>query len=317
MSTSLRDRLEALSQRIADWRMEQDGRLRSLEATQHAHADKYSGRRSNMTDEERRAAAEELSKPGRWEPLRTEITHGEATAHAQTLLRHLSMDQPGAPVMVEGSFEMHGKAYTYKAEAQPAPSPAVDRVRNLQDRIRDGSLTLADALAEIGVATTSISEALAPVVQLHNAMEASRDSAPAIPADSLVAEVSDAMIKAECALSDIAEGEETNAAPNTFEWAEQRCAEALAIVRPVMRQHGIRTSEWPPAAQPVSAPLPGESLIERVAGAMHPDSFSPGETWDTEARAAISEVAAWLTEGHGDSGTWCNAAADLMEEINR
>jgi hypothetical protein len=36
---------------------------------------------------------------------------------------------------------------------QPAPSPAVDRVRDLQDRIRDGSLTLADALAEIGAPT--------------------------------------------------------------------------------------------------------------------------------------------------------------------
>jgi len=35
----------------------------------------------------------------------------------------------------------------------PAPSPAVDRVRDLQDRIRDGSLTLAEALAEIGAPT--------------------------------------------------------------------------------------------------------------------------------------------------------------------
>ena len=57
--------------------------------------------------------------------------------------------------------------------------------------------------------------------------------------------VSDALIKAECALSDISEGEETNAAPNTFEWAEQRCAEALAVIRPVMKLHKIRTSEWP------------------------------------------------------------------------
>jgi hypothetical protein len=62
--------------------------------------------------------------------------------------------------------------------------------------------------------------------------------------------VSDALIKAECALSDIAEGEETNAAPNTFEWAKQRCAEALAIIRPVMKLHKIRTSEWPPQPLP-------------------------------------------------------------------
>jgi hypothetical protein len=62
--------------------------------------------------------------------------------------------------------------------------------------------------------------------------------------------VSDALIKAECALSDVTEGEETNAAPNTFEWAEQRCAEALADIRPVMKQHKIRTSEWPPQPLP-------------------------------------------------------------------
>jgi len=62
--------------------------------------------------------------------------------------------------------------------------------------------------------------------------------------------VSDALIKAECALSDIAEGEETNAARNTFEWAEQRCSETLAIIRPVMKLHRIRTSEWPPQPLP-------------------------------------------------------------------
>ena len=65
-----------------------------------------------------------------------------------------------------------------------------------------------------------------------------------------VDELNNALIKAECALSDIAEGEETNSAPNTFEWAEQRCAETLAFIRPVMQQHGIRTSEWPSTAQP-------------------------------------------------------------------
>jgi hypothetical protein len=52
-----------------------------------------------------------------------------------------------------------------------------------------------------------------------------------------------AMIKAECALADIAEGEETNSAPNTLDWAERRCAEALADIRPVMKLHQLRTSE--------------------------------------------------------------------------
>jgi hypothetical protein len=77
------------------------------------------------------------------------------------------------------------------------------------------------------------------------------------------AALSNALISAESALSDIAEGEETNAAPNTFKWAERRCAEALAIIRPVMQQHKICTSEWPPAAQPAPpAPVPLQRLME-------------------------------------------------------
>jgi hypothetical protein len=75
------------------------------------------------------------------------------------------------------------------------------------------------------------------------------------------AALSDALIKAECALSDIAEGEETNAAPNTFEWAEQRCAKALDTIRPVMRDQGIRTSEWPPVSQ---HPPAAEAAADRV-----------------------------------------------------
>jgi hypothetical protein len=76
------------------------------------------------------------------------------------------------------------------------------------------------------------------------------------------AALSDALIRAECALSDIAEGEETNAAPNTFGWAEQRCAETLAIIRPVMKQNKICTSEWPPVSQhPPAADPAADNLI--------------------------------------------------------
>lgn len=96
--------------------LELRARVEALEATQHAHADT-----SRLTDEERRAAVEGLSDPGSWQPLRTEITYGEAHAHAQELVRYLSMDQLD-------------------------PSPAAERVCDLQERIRDGSLTLAEAL---------------------------------------------------------------------------------------------------------------------------------------------------------------------------
>jgi hypothetical protein len=77
------------------------------------------------------------------------------------------------------------------------------------------------------------------------------------PAPVVVA-VSDALIKAECALADIAEGEEASVTTcNTFVWAERRCAEALAAIRPVMKLHKIRTSEWPP--QPLPQAGEGES----------------------------------------------------------
>jgi hypothetical protein len=104
----LRARVEALeaqheTQRLAtlEWGKDVDQlqrwadvhlkRIMALESTQHAHAST-----SHLSDEERRAAVEGLSKPGRWQPLRTEVTYGEAHAHAQALVRHLSMDQAGA-----------------------------------------------------------------------------------------------------------------------------------------------------------------------------------------------------------------------------
>ena len=67
--------------------------------------------------------------------------------------------------------------------------------------------------------------------------------------------VSDALIKAECALSDIAEGEPMTDEGDPLKWAERRCADTLAVIRPTMMQHKIRTSEWPPVAA-TALPLP-------------------------------------------------------------
>lgn len=119
---------------------------------------------------------------------------------------------------------------------------------------------------------------------------------PPVAQPDLPAALGDALIRAECALSDIAEGEETNAAPNTFKWAEQRCAEVLAIIRPVMQRHGIRTSEHLLAAQPAPPAAPAGGLMKRVGGAMERDYVIADieGTWDAMARAAIREVADWL-----------------------
>ena len=70
--------------------------------------------------------------------------------------------------------------------------------------------------------------------------------------------VKDALIKAECALSDVAEGEPECDEGDPAQWAEQRCAETLAVIRPAMKQHKIRTSEWPP--QPLPQAGEGEGL---------------------------------------------------------
>jgi hypothetical protein len=130
-----------------------------------------------------------------------------------------------------------------------------------------------------------------------------RPAAPPAPAPEMVpVAVSDALIKAECSLSDIAEGEETIAAPNTFEWAEQRCAETLAIIRPVMTQHGIRTSEWPP--QQLSAPAPAVVPV--------PVSERPWERngWCDECgffwaeHISRSDIPSWRYTCANDLGGW-------------
>jgi hypothetical protein len=60
-----------------------------------------------------------------------------------------------------------------------------------------------------------------------------------------------ALIKAECALADIAEGEgeSDDTSADALEWAEQRAAKTLSRIRPIMRQYGIHTSEWPPTRE--------------------------------------------------------------------
>jgi len=113
-------------------------------------------------------------------------------------------------------------------------------------------------------------------------------STPAPPAT-----LSDALIKAECALSDIAEGEETNAAPNTFEWAEQRCAEALDTIRPVMRDHGICTSEWPPDPQLAPPVVAIRAALERLVKLRNTDTHALlGSDWHeafVAARVALAQ----------------------------
>ena len=50
--------------------------------------------------------------------FKTETTYGEASDHARRLVRNANT----SPITVEGSFDLGGKSYTYKGEAEPAPS---------------------------------------------------------------------------------------------------------------------------------------------------------------------------------------------------
>ena len=107
-------------------------------------------------------------------------------------------------------------------------------------------------------------------------------------------------------------------------WSDSRRAVYL-----LGRQHGaaqarcphIRSSdegssycalaEQTAAAHPTPPVAPAGGLVERVAAAMHPDSFSPEESWGTEARAAIREVAAWLEEHNSPlTADWLREEAD-------
>ena len=129
-------------------------RIQLLEATQHAHIE------AKAAEAGARCAVEQLrSKPGSWQPLKVETTYG-SDASIPKLSEHRAPDEwllhsykvgPAEPV------EDWGKGFTQVRTPDPAAgaqvgrsSAAVDRVLALQDQIRDGTLTLADALKEIG-----------------------------------------------------------------------------------------------------------------------------------------------------------------------
>ena len=132
----------------------------------------------------------------------------------------------------------------------PAPEPgAVGEVGEVREWLESHAAHLRK-MQEIGtLPETELQEMLDRAATLLQ-----RQAAPAPVVVSVA--VSDALIKAECALSDVAEGEPECDEGDPAQWAEQRCAEALAVIRPVMKLHKIRTSEWP------LQPLPQAGEVE-------------------------------------------------------
>jgi hypothetical protein len=112
----------------------------------------------------------------------------------------------------------------------------------------------------------SYSKTIAAICRRLEALERGANDLPAAPVDDTP--VANALLRAEAALADIAEGLPDLPVEGfeLIEWSETRCAKkALATIRPVMKEHGIRTSEFPPAV-----PAPGENLAT-------PPAPEPGE----------------------------------------
>jgi hypothetical protein len=161
---------------------------------------------------------------------------------------------------------------------------------------------------DVAVFVDSYSSTIAALCRRLEALErgASDRSIADTPAEDApvdAAPVAAVLIKAESALADVAEGEigRLCSATEKVTWAELRCTEALAAIRPVMRRYGIQTSELAPAPTPPPAD-PAERLVERVASAMGPSTqaaMDAGELPFGNAYAASREVADWLdTQGH-------------------
>jgi anti-sigma28 factor (negative regulator of flagellin synthesis) len=131
-------------------------RVEALEATQHAHI-KAGAAGVEATEAGVRYAIEQLrSKPGRWQPLKVETTYGSDASIpelSQSDVKAAEMEWARtAPGMrSDATDRVLALDAVAAAGAQVGrSSAAVDRVLALQDQIRDGTLTLADALKEIG-----------------------------------------------------------------------------------------------------------------------------------------------------------------------
>jgi hypothetical protein len=149
--------------------------------------------------------------------------------------------------------------------------PVEDAEATESDSIADAAQRITDYAAKACMTVDDWANALNAAPPVPRQAPSAANDPPAAPVDDNP--VANALLQAEAALADIAEGEAVSPrADECLHWAETRCTEALAAIRPVMRQHGIRTSEFPPAAP---APAPAAS------GPVEPES-EKCETCDRE-----------------------------------
>jgi hypothetical protein len=117
---------------MANCTLELRDRVEALEATQHAHIEaKAAG--VEATEAGVRYAIEQLrSRPGSWQPLKVETTYGS-----------------DASIPELSQSDVKAAEIEWARTAPGMRSDATDRVLALQDQIRAGELSLADALKEI------------------------------------------------------------------------------------------------------------------------------------------------------------------------
>jgi hypothetical protein len=152
---------------------------------------------------------------------------------------------------------------------------------------------------DVAVFVGSYSSTIAALCRRLEALERGAKDPPAAPVDD--GPVANALTVAEAALADVAEGEPgAHRLSDRLQWAETRCTEALATIRPVMKEHGIQTSEFPPAvpAPAPATPTPPPTALLEVVGNELP-LLPDGRVDEARTRAAIRKMAAWLdSQGH-------------------
>jgi organic radical activating enzyme len=211
-----------------------------------------------------------------------------------------------------------------EAGQKTKPSPAVDRVLALQDQIRDGALSLADALKEIDGDDQPVQQFIAKYLFTDGNIQ--QDSFCYDPSDSNSVSVDIANL--ELVNGCLKPGDNIKIA---HRWGELPASDVYSTINyKVVSVSETENRAWTIRAvrvdtsdsEPDLTPSPRSyALVERVQDAI--DKARPD--YDTglaraairEARAAIREVAAWLQENPGPNSAWRAVARDLIDEANR
>jgi hypothetical protein len=314
------------------------GRIEALEIAQYTHV-------TGLSDADIKAAELEWARtaPGmRFDDLRllagvhgrpvpgTHVT-GPSADESMALAQRLVRDIGNASDTMEGSFEMNGRSYIYKAYSELTPEPPAPQFRakhlftpsnilfdsfcydpsdsnsvwfgaiitdlpalgdNIKITHRWGEMPSSEVHSTIDYRIVSISENPDYDKRVCTVYATRVDSSDSAPAAAAPAGSLVDRIATDAELCQV-----YNDAP------EHGFGPALRAVYDLGRRHG---------AVPIRS-APESPLVERVADAIAAQATSAGIVNDRPARAAIREVAAWLRE---QDGVGLLAATVLTREAN-